>query len=276
MKKKILFSIAVVAVSAILLDFNHAQGNVSGGPSYCSGSPFDGGDCSDCHGSAGSASASITSNIPASGYVPNTTYTITATATYAGLVKYGFEISPQTAGGTVIGTMTAGTGTRVVSATYITHTAAGTTGTTGSHTWTFTWKAPVAGTGAFTFYGSFNCTNNDGTNSGDHVKNATLAVTEHQSGVGIAEAGIKPVINIFPNPASDVMTLEYTLSKTSSVSAAMYDLQGKEVGKLFSETEKGAGTYKSVVDVNDYKPGVYFVSINDGATTTIQKVMIVH
>ena len=182
MKKKVLFSIVAVSIAAILIDFNHdVQGNLSAGPARETGSPFDGGDCTDCHSGSG-GTASITSTIPASGYIAGTTYAVTATTTYAGLVKFGFEISPQTAAGTLVGTMTAGTVTQLISAgKYITHTSAGTTGTTGSHTWTFTWTAPAAGTGAFTFYGSFNNTNNNGSSSGDHVVDATLAVTENNS-----------------------------------------------------------------------------------------------
>ena len=284
MKKKLLFAIAAVAVTAIVLDSNRlAKGYLAGGSqiAWCSGSPGDGGDCTGCHGGgSGPGTATITSNIPTSGYVAGTTYTITAKVTAAGLVKYGFEVSPQTTAGTMEGTLTAGTGSQVISSggdNYITHTSASTTGTTGSHTWTFTWKAPVAGTGALTFYGSFNCSNNDGSNGGDYIVNATLAVNEHTSGVGVNELSAnKPTISLYPNPIKDVFTLEYTLAQTSSVSAKMYDLQGREVAELFSETGKSAGTYKSTYDMNEYKAGMYFVTLSDGENVTTQKVMIAH
>ena len=282
MKKKVLLSLVAVAVSAIILDFNkQAQGNSAGSPSYSSGSTYDGGDCSvgGCHAGTpiGSATASITSNIPGTGYVPNTTYTITATANYPGLVKFGFEISPQTTAGVMVGTMTAGTGSQVHSQAgdvWITHTLAGTTGTTGSHTWTFTWTAPAAGTGNFTFYGAFNCANNDALVTGDHIVDATLPVSE--STLGVAEISNKPKINLYPNPIKDVITLDYTLAQTSSISIKMVDLQGREVAELLSETGKSAGTYKSTFDMSKYEAGVYFVTLSDGNNVATQKVMVAH
>ncbi len=282
MKKKVLLSLVVVAVTAIVLDFNkQAQGNSAGSPSYSSGSAYDRGDCSvgGCHTGTpiGSATASITSNIPGTGYVPNTTYTITATANYPSLVKFGFEISAQTVSGTMVGTMTAGTGSQVKSQAgdvWITHTTAGTTGSTGSHTWTFTWTAPAAGTGSFTFYGAFNCANDDLLSTGDHIVDATLPVNE--STLGVAEISNKPQISLYPNPIKDVITLDYTLAQTSSVSVKMIDLQGREVAELLSENGKNAGTYKSTFDMSKYEAGVYFVTLSDGNNTVTKKVMIVH
>ncbi len=183
MKYKLLISVAVFAIAAILIDFKkEAHGKVNGADPGYSGSPADGATCANanCHNTTATASAGwIASNIPVTGYVPGTTYTITATATQAALVRYGFEISPQNTAGNLIGTMVVGTGTQLVGGgKYITHTNAGTTGTTGSHTWTFTWIAPPSGTGAFTFYGAFNCTNNDTHDTGDQIHTSTLAVTE--------------------------------------------------------------------------------------------------
>jgi hypothetical protein len=122
----------------------------------------------------------ITSNIPASGYVPGNTYNITATATRAGHVRFGFEVSPQSPTGVLLGTLivTNTTETQLVGANkYITHKLAGTTGS-GSKTWNFNWTAPVAGTGNVTFYGAFNCANNSGTSAGDTIFKSTLLVSE--------------------------------------------------------------------------------------------------
>ncbi len=281
MKKKVLLAMAVVAAAAIIFDQQKtATANAAGSPAYSSGSAWDGGDCSvgGCHSDAtiGSATASITSNIPVTGYVPGTSYTVTATANYPGLVKFGFEVTPQNLAGAIIGTMTAGTGSQVKTGagdTWITHTAAGSTGTTGSHSWSFTWVAPAAGTGSFTFYGAFNCSNNDALVTGDHIVDATLAVSE--SHLGVDEISNQPKINLFPNPIKNVLTMEYTLTKSSPVIAKMVDLQGREVAVLFTESEKSAGTYKTTFDMNNYNSGVYFVTLSNGEATTTQKVIIV-
>lgn len=125
----------------------------TGAPAGYTGSPGDGNNCTSCHGGTATTSVGlITSNIPASGYVPGTTYQITATNTLSGSGKYGFEVSPQNASGAQLGTLAAGTGSKLVgNGKYVTHSNA----TIANNAWTFNWTAPVAGTGDVTFYGAF-------------------------------------------------------------------------------------------------------------------------
>jgi hypothetical protein len=156
----------------------------SGASAARTGSPGDGGlTCTSCHSGPAAATQTgwITSNIPLGGYVPGSTYTITATATRPGHVRFGFEISPQTISGSLQGTLvlTNTIETKLVgSSKYITHTSSGTSGPGGSRSWNFNWIAPAAGTGDVTFYGAFNVTNNSGTSSGDTTYKSTLIVTE--------------------------------------------------------------------------------------------------
>jgi hypothetical protein len=165
---------------------NFSLSSSSGAPAGRTGSPGDGNlTCavSGCHlpGPTPATMAGwITSNIPASGYVPGNTYTITATATRPNHVRFGFEVSPQSITGTLLGTLiiTNTTETQLVGANkYVTHKLAGTTGA-GSKTWNFNWTAPVAGTGSVTFYGAFNVANNSGNSSGDTIYKSTLVISE--------------------------------------------------------------------------------------------------
>lgn len=127
--------------------------NPNGAPAGMTGSPGDGDNCTSCHGGTATTTASlITSNIPASGYIPGTTYTITATNSLTGSGKMGFEVSPQNAAGDLLGTLTAGPGSKLIGGgKYVTHSNANST----TNSWTFSWTAPVAGTGTVTFYGAF-------------------------------------------------------------------------------------------------------------------------
>src|SRR5262245_52311392 len=87
---------------------NEATSYVSGAPAGRTGSPGDNfTTCTYCHSGPAATSQSgwITSNIGASGYVPGSIYTITATATRPGHVKFGFEISPQNPTGGYLGTL---------------------------------------------------------------------------------------------------------------------------------------------------------------------------
>ncbi len=144
----LLFSIAAVfLLSSFTLMYP------GGSPTAKTGSPGDGSNCSSCHGSAATTTAGqITSNIPASGYVPGQTYQITATNPLTGSGKFGFEVSPQNVAGTQLGTLSAGTGSKLVGGTkYVTQSSSNSS----TSSWTFGWVAPAAGTGQVTFYGAF-------------------------------------------------------------------------------------------------------------------------
>jgi len=149
----------------------------NGAPAAKTGSPGDGANCTECHGGTATTTAGlITSNIPASGYIPGQTYQITATNNLTGSGKYGFEVSPQNVAGTQLGTLVAGAGTQLVGGTkYVTHSNANSS----THTWTFNWIAPTAGTGAVTFYGAF------AKNKPGPVTKSTLTV---QEGVALPSA----------------------------------------------------------------------------------------
>lgn len=169
MKKIVLslfLSFAVFSVFNLLAP--NAISEPTGSPASNTGSPADGTTCAEsCHGgSAVTQAGLITSNIPTAGYTPGTTYTITATISGTG--KKGFQVSPQNISGTLLGSLIAGSGNKIVGTKYVTHSSAKTTATA---TWTFQWIAPAAGTGEVTFYGAFAITTNS-------TKKSTLVVNE--------------------------------------------------------------------------------------------------
>ncbi len=170
---KILRLLLVLSVLAIVMVSFMPYPSGAPSPYYYTGSPGDGHNCSQCHGTASTVSGWITSNIPASGYVPGTAYLITATNTISGSGRYGFEVSPQNATGTLLGTLAAGTNSKLVGSNkWVTHSSA----SNSISSWTFTWTAPVAGTGDVTFYGSF------ARSTGSVVKLSTLLVSEQTGG----------------------------------------------------------------------------------------------
>ena len=148
--------ILAACVSTVFLLTSYSGENAdypSGAPAGYTGSPGDGQQCqSGCHGgSVQTVTGWITSNIPTAGYTAGTTYTITVTVTGSG--NHGFEVSPQNASGTLLGTLIAGSGNKLVgSGKYVTHSSSQ---NGNPQTWNFQWTAPSVGTGTVTFYGAF-------------------------------------------------------------------------------------------------------------------------
>ena len=147
MKRKLFILVLLAGFTFVSFYYSvkPANANQAEAPTSRTGSPFDVSSCTFCHtGTATTNPGMITSNVPLSGYMPGNTYTITATVTQASRVKFGFEISPQSSTGALLGTMiaTSPTETKIIgTGKWITHRLAGTAGT-GTRTWTFDWTAP--------------------------------------------------------------------------------------------------------------------------------------
>ncbi|HXC06121.1 MAG TPA: choice-of-anchor V domain-containing protein [Bacteroidia bacterium] len=288
MKYKILFAFVLLLAVVIVIDSNkNAFGNAAGAPTGVSGSPADGTTCaqSGCH--SGSAvtpiTGWITSNIPAGGYTPGQTYQITAKAVYIGRSKFGFEISPQTPSGTIMGTLTStGSKTSVHTPGWITHTNAGNTGTD-SIVWTFNWTAPAAGSGGFIFYGAFNCANGDGNTTGDLIYTSKLAVGEAPSpGVdaGIISitspslytcAGtITPVVKIhnFGTTTFTSATINYMIDAntpaTQAWSGSLVTDSSQTVTLPSIAVTSGRHTFTAYT--SNPSPGPDTITVNDGKT----------
>ena len=280
-KKHFLLALLILSVSWLVQENqNPVYSNENGAPNAVTGSPGDNSKTcakSGCH--TGNAVVSvpgiITSNIPPGGYVPGTTYTITATCSQSGINKWGFEISPQDNTGNLLGQLviTNTTQTKIVNTKYVTHKTAGSSGS-GSKTWSFNWVAPAAGTGDVTFYGSFNYANNNGSDSGDHIKTSTLVIPENSGTTGIAATTANEnSIDVFPNPVRDRISIRYATASSGMVSIGLYDMTGQKVQVLLDEI-RGPGQHDETLLLNGISTGVYSVEVITGKKATVKKVMV--
>jgi len=185
--KKYIFSLLVISIGTLvyqtLSESNTVISYTSGPPTGKTGSPGDGGStCNGCHsGTVNLVTGWITSNIPTAGYIAGDTYTITLTAFGTTEVKFGFQatsekLSDNSKTGTPI--LTNSAETQIVGTDYVEHTTAGTTGSTGSHTWSYDWIAPAVGTGDVAFYAAFNVSNNNAASAGDLIYISSLQLPE--------------------------------------------------------------------------------------------------
>lgn len=202
MKKTIYLLLAVAGLFTLLtseLEYS------SGSPGGKTGSPGDNGNtCTQCHGGTASPQEGwITSTIPAEGYVPGETYTVTATGTHDGVVKFGFEVTSEDMSAEKTGTLIVTNATENQLAngnSSITHKSTGTTPSGNMKTWSFDWVAPAQGTGDITFYGAFNAANGNGNNSGDVIYTSTLPVVEYVApaeGITVSLSGMNPHVGEF-------------------------------------------------------------------------------
>ena len=233
--------------------------NSGGAPAGNTNSPGDGQNCTHCMGgTAVAVTGWITSDIPASGYIPGSTYTITVTATGSG--KKGFEVSPQDVSGNLLGTLTAGTGNKLVgSGKYVTHNAAQNSSTV---TWNFQWTAPSTGIGEVTFYGSIVV-------GKLHTNTTTLIVD--QSTVGIGEQELQ-TISIFPNPAHQNFTVSFSAQKPGNVKLDLLNIRGEIILNLLQESVKEGEFIRTFS--TDLAAGLYLLHLNNGIKDQVCKLII--
>lgn len=278
MRKLALILFGVVS-TAILMAFGGGDTSVhstGGAPAGVAGDPSGGNKTCNtpgCHTGAtvGTLSGVFSSNIPPSGYIPGSTYTITAAFLRPGHSKYGFEATPQNASGTKLGTLANISGTTLVgSGKYITHISSSTAGS-GSKTWNFRWTAPAVGTGNVTFYGAFNATNSNGSDTGDSIFKSTMVVTENPTGINdLKDESF--AVSTFPNPAHNELNVEFSLSESKEVSIDLFDVHGRRSGQLLEQTQL-AGQVSRTFDISGYETGVYFVLINTGDHVTSRRII---
>jgi len=249
-----------------LIDIDNLKSYPTGAPAGYAGGPAESGaTCanSSCHGGTATAASTtiLSTDIPTEGYTPGNSYTITVSVNNSG--KKGFEVSPQLADGTLAGTLTAGTGNTVVNDKYITHTAAK---ISAPAVWTFTWKAPAAGTGPVDFYGAF--ANNQTT-----TRTQKLTVNE-KSATGINENDDLSQLSMYPNPViGKTLNLAFDLKKNANVEIALVDLTGRAILNLENSYESmGSKAYS--FNLPELNNGIYFFQVRINESRISKKIWV--
>ncbi len=278
---RLLLVFGLSGLSVFLMNFGFLEYHMrtSGSPGGNAGAPgqFNGRTCatSGCHSGGSSFRAGmIGSNIPASGYVPGQTYTITGTVMESGRSKFGFEITPQDSSGNLIGTLvrTNTAQTKIVNGgRSMTHTSSGSSGSGSMKSWSFDWTAPAAGSGDFAFWGAFNASNSNSSTSGDIILTSNLQVEEDRTGVGLRD---EFTANIFigPNPTQGDLRIRFMKPLDQKLDLLLIDLYGDEE---FNRTLR-KGSLEQVIDVENSDAGLYNLLLLDkhGEVLLSKKILV--
>jgi hypothetical protein len=179
---------------------------------------------------------------------------------------FGIGFEALQASGANAGTLTAGTGTHTGNFTVsgnsrkniIQNTDGGASSNT--HTFTFTWVAPTTNIGNVTFYTSGMCCNNNGNEVGDYVYSKSQVVTPVAASVAEEKSEALNMI-AYPNPASEMMNLDYTLPESGKVKASIFSMNGQHVMDIF-EANQTAGPIHRTFDVTSLASGLYVINVS--------------
>jgi hypothetical protein len=259
---KTIFTVLSFVIVAGLFAFSDPFKNSSGAQPGHTGSPGDGKNCTFCHGGTAMAIDGVfSSNIPANGYAPGESYTITVTT--SGAPRKGFQVSPQDVSGNLLGTLTAGAGNKLVGANkYVTH-SAGVTAPTAE--WSFTWTAPEAGTGKVVFYGAFVI-------GQPNVRLSTMEAEEDET-IGIQYIA-RQIFNIFPVSGGNYLKVSSHLAEPSAVYFELFDLTGRVMfSRDFGWQNSGTFTELVLLDRN-LQNNIYVGVIKVGSQKLSKKIIL--
>ena len=244
--KKSLLLLPITIGLAIFFYPTTSNSNSTGSIGGKTGSPTDGLSCTQCHYAGQGTGATITTNIPPNGYIPNQVYTITANIQGSN-DQYGFEITAEEAslvGGSKIGAffITNNSETKLTNNNEaVTHKLGGTQASGVDmkwKSWNMDWEAPNTGAGAVTFWGAFIEGNMNGANSGDIYHSATLTVNE---------AVVNSVNDLSAQNDFTFNTITKKIETINTVS--VYDINGKLV----------LVTNNKSANISNLKNGVYIL-----------------
>ena len=257
--KKVLLSLVVALGLVVLLTSELAYSGGSSGAK--TGSPGDNNiNCTQCHGgTASTVTGWVTSTIPAGGYVPGETYTVTVTGTHTGVSKFGFEATAENSQNDKTGTLsiTNSTETRLIMKDHaITHTSGGTTPSGASKSWSFDWTAPDAGVGSVTFYAALNAADGDGLKSGDAIYLSSL-IADENTGTGIDDNKFENAVSVYPVPFNG----QINISVKDGMNAEHINLYNSSGALVNSLKVSGKPDDKISISTANLEAGVYILNV---------------
>ncbi len=247
--KKFIYSVPFLFLAYLLL-----LSYSSGAPAGRTGSPGDNGNsCRACHSGGSAVNPTITLNgIPAQGYMPGQTYTLTLDVSGVNNPRTGFEACVENASHQKTGALSnADSNTQALSGgNYITHTSQGNS----LHQWSFNWQAPSSDQGDLTLYCAINITNGNNSTSGDYVILTNFAIP---SGSTAVHKFSEDELRIYPNPARDFVHFDtqmhirrlFAVDMTGKrialpLQGQKADIRSLKAGQyiLYIQTDRGTGT----------------------------------
>jgi len=90
---------------------------------------------------------------------------------------------------------------------------------------------------------------------------------------GVSDKQMK--VNIFPNPASQSAQVSIEIDQATQIKILLLDGDGNELRKL-AESTADKGLFSTTIEVNNLKDGLYFIKIEAGAKSSIQRLIVKH
>jgi hypothetical protein len=136
----------------------------------------------------------------------------------------------------------------------------------------FNGQRPATNQGDITFYAIGNAANNNNNASGDLVYTTTREISFNTNVTQVAAGS--SLLNAYPNPATEMLNISYSLQKADQTTLILTDLSGKTVATLVNNEYKNAGQYTQTLPLDDIAAGIYMLQISNKHASYLQKIVV--
>ena len=82
-------------------------------------------------------------------------------------------------------------------------------------------------------------------------------------------------LSAYPNPASDVINVEFTLTEAKKIAISLHDLSGRKLMDLSGEKSYSSGLCKETFELKNLTSGIYLLVVKaDGADQAVQRIIV--
>ena len=119
----------------------------------------------------------------------------------------------------------------------------------------------------------FFCIAADSAGNEEPMKTSYEASTEILSIGDIALSGLNDIVDVYPNPATNTINIEYTTFNSGKILISLVNSYGEEV--FTQNLSVFSATNKHTIDSSDLPTGIYFLNLKGGNRTITKKVAVV-
>lgn len=89
-------------------------------------------------------------------------------------------------------------------------------------------------------------------------------------------SAIENEIKVFPNPASNILSIQYNLKANALVKIELFDMLGKSVKMLLPETQQSIEFHKKSWQIDNLGAGLYFIKMTINGSESTIKLSVTH
>ncbi len=85
---------------------------------------------------------------------------------------------------------------------------------------------------------------------------------------------VNSVFNVYPNPSTDRISIDFMLTKSGNISLNLYDALGNKIVVVIPSGIKASGMHSTVLNTSDLQSGIYFLKLDNNEKSSVKKIVI--